>query len=392
GGGNKPSLPTGNTTQTSTISTVHATTPSSEPYIVTPKSGAVIGRTNLKLDTNAEVLIYLAASGTVSDTQDADWRAYLPANTTTPLVEFSSANINKTLLYAALYPVPLTGILDAVKTETNYEKQTVNGKPAAHYKYGLDAGKLKVYLPSGATISQPAAEIVYLWNGGQPVSSILTGTLSYQGHTYQLKESENYLQWNGSSAATSTNPAIMKLTGTDGSGQAPSVVSVSDFIAQLGIANLQSVPNTLSSSTGTTIQPITPTGQTVTSVSSPLTTVPPLPAATPSDQAKQRDIQRLADLGDLQQALENYKAAKGSYPVTTTLQQTRSSQLLLNDLVPTYLTGLPVDPLPNTFWYEYQSDGKGYVLRSVAEDSTNSKAVKGKAYYYYQLTGGTPQQ
>jgi len=68
-----------------------------------------------------------------------------------------------------------------------------------------------------------------------------------------------------------------------------------------------------------------------------------------------------------------------------TLEQTRSSATLLAALVPTYMTAMPVDPLSNTYWYEYSSlDGTSYKLRSVVEDPTNPSAKKGVTYSYFE--------
>jgi hypothetical protein len=72
--------------------------------------------------------------------------------------------------------------------------------------------------------------------------------------------------------------------------------------------------------------------------------------------------------------------------VANTPEQTLASTTLLQALVPTYLTKLPVDPLTHTYWYEYKSDGSTYYLRCVAEDASDTTAHQGLTYSYLEFT------
>ena len=117
-----------------------------------------------------------------------------------------------------------------------------------------------------------------------------------------------------------------------------------------------------------------------------ITTTPPVPTSPATAEAKARDVQRKQDLKDLQSALLAYKKANGTYPAVSTPEQTIASTVLLSALVGTYMTALPVDPLSTTYWYQYQSDGFSYSLRSVAENPADPLAKQGAVFTYYELT------
>ena len=76
-----------------------------------------------------------------------------------------------------------------------------------------------------------------------------------------------------------------------------------------------------------------------------------------------RDGQRKTELEQIRSALEIYRTDNGSYPTDW------------DDLVPDYMGSLPEDPLPNSYDYEYSSDGVTYTICAHLE--AESAAVVG---------------
>lgn len=370
----KPSLPTGDST-TATLTAARNAVTNSSPLVYDLALGRLVGKEGITLDSNSELAVYVRTAGT-----DATglWTVNLPSSTANPLITVKDADLKQSLLYPLLQPVPLPDILAAVSKETGYQK--ISGQQVAHYTYTLNASSLAKYLPEGGTFSQLTAEVYYSWKTSEPLLAIVNGTFTYQNVTYQLQQHFDYHNW-GQTLATDTDAYLAAVTGDDTSSK-PVSASVSKLVDELGVS-LATIPNTIPAATETAI---TPSGEKITAVTSPITTVPTGIAATATATAIVRDTQRLSDLSDLKKALQKYKTKEGNYPITTGLVQTRSSQTLLDALVPTYLTAMPVDPLPNTFWYEYKSDGSTFTLRSVAEDKTNAQAKAGKAFSYFEVT------
>ena len=92
----------------------------------------------------------------------------------------------------------------------------------------------------------------------------------------------------------------------------------------------------------------------------------------PGIQAKARDSQRQADLSKVQTALELYFAEHRVYPIHVANTVT----VLTADLIPTYISVIPVDPtgltgfslcVTNPTGYTYRSDGVNYVLTASME-------------------------
>lgn len=81
-----------------------------------------------------------------------------------------------------------------------------------------------------------------------------------------------------------------------------------------------------------------------------------------SARKKGRDARRVADIKQLQLALELSYDANGSYPAalsTSTL------------VTPGYMAAVPQDPSGGNYTYEQLSSGSSYVLMATLEDSSN---------------------
>lgn len=94
------------------------------------------------------------------------------------------------------------------------------------------------------------------------------------------------------------------------------------------------------------------------------------------------DEQRKADLDSIKEALLNYYAGEGQFPVSETLMLLVSGNALESKLVPTYLSLLPEDPSMSKS-YGYKSDGMTFTLTAVLDDTTDPEATVegGKAIY-----------
>lgn len=105
----------------------------------------------------------------------------------------------------------------------------------------------------------------------------------------------------------------------------------------------------------------------------------PTPSAQPSEEPTEtpsaeptpdlstpakRDAVRKAELAEIEQALIEYKDAKGQYPST------------LNELVPDYLDALPTDPLAPKYVYRYQKIGAGYRVTCYLETKNDPDDAK----------------
>lgn len=89
---------------------------------------------------------------------------------------------------------------------------------------------------------------------------------------------------------------------------------------------------------------------------------------------KSRDARRISDLEKMRMSLEMMRQVGVTYPSSA------------NNLVPTYLQYLPLDPKTNAvYWYTIGTSGYTYTLRAQMEDvgSTNGSYGSG---YNYQVT------
>jgi hypothetical protein len=98
------------------------------------------------------------------------------------------------------------------------------------------------------------------------------------------------------------------------------------------------------------------------------------PATSSQNQSIQNDALRKADLLKIKNALEQYKSRFGQYPVATTMTKLNvDSNVLIQKLVPNFISALPKDPLDLEGWfYGYKSiDGKSYYLSTKIENTSD---------------------
>lgn len=93
-----------------------------------------------------------------------------------------------------------------------------------------------------------------------------------------------------------------------------------------------------------------------------------------SANKKSRDARRISDLEKMRISLEMMRQVGVTYPASA------------NNLVPTYLQSLPLDPKSNAvYWYTAGTNNYTYTLRATMEDlgATNGSYGSG---YNYQVT------
>lgn len=94
-----------------------------------------------------------------------------------------------------------------------------------------------------------------------------------------------------------------------------------------------------------------------------------------SVRKKARDAKRMADLKNLQTALEMRYQEEGNYPTTAGAWYATNGGYLTNyipGLTPTYVSTLPTPPLHGTtgYYYSYRSNGPDYKLRACLAEVT----------------------
>lgn len=378
----KPDIPNNTTSLQSLPGKLVSLKSTTKNALVTISNKGMVSQQQVSVDQGSAIPVSLQTAGGNFNT---DWTAYFSTGVVN-LVSFSGDDLKKTLLYPVLRPISLSNLLEAVQTEQDYQKISVDGKPVASYIYQLDPTKLAEVMPEGAT-SSGTAEIGYYWKTGLPAYAKLSGEVVYQKVTYTY-ESALKFEGFGQSFSDNTQAELSNLTNPT---EVPTPVSALQFASYLGVAP-GSLPSSLAGSDtglleGSPSGPVVaPTGEGVIQPEQSIILTPPVPASPASSEAKQRDIQRKKDLTDLQSALERYKTVHGSYPISKGLEQTVSSNTLIDSLIPDYMTKIPIDLLKNTYWYEYQSDGPTFSIRSVSEDGSDSEAKQGAVYYYFERT------
>ncbi len=354
----------------------------------------------LALTVNQNDPIQLALKEKPASTDTDNWSMYFSSNDKPQLSSIKSSLVAKSLLLPILQPIPLEKLLTLPTGELAYQKQvgTKAGTVLSAHKYTVASDKLKDYFPASAVLENFTLTSRYTWAQGttpaaQTSTADLEGKVTYLQKTYNYTAKWRYGSWDQAiDASGDTSGAIAKVTGIE----VPTPTSMASATALMGILNLTSLPNTLTEAEGGSVSTttgggnsgsaITPTGEGITVAGSKITVAPPVPTKPASTEAKARDTQRIKDLADIKQALTAYKTAKGSYPVSITLLQTAEGGVLLSELVPTYLTKLPIDPTKTTYWYEYTSTGSSFTLRAVAEDPESATVKKGSIYPYFEVT------
>ncbi|MFY9457698.1 MAG: type II secretion system protein [Candidatus Spechtbacterales bacterium] len=90
-------------------------------------------------------------------------------------------------------------------------------------------------------------------------------------------------------------------------------------------------------------------------------------------RSKARDVKRVGDTRQVQLALEGYYDDKQAYPGDDLVAACAPLTGLADELVPTYISALPVDPQGGSLAYAYDApaaaDGQDYVLRADLEDA-----------------------
>jgi general secretion pathway protein G len=96
---------------------------------------------------------------------------------------------------------------------------------------------------------------------------------------------------------------------------------------------------------------------------------------------KSRDTRRKQDIDKVNTALSQYRSEVGHYPIQS------NYAALAADLVPSFLTQLPVDPRNGpTHYYNYSStDGEFFILSATLENTNGSNFE----IYVASATGGT---
>lgn len=374
----KPGLPTSTNVETP-VYILHGVSDSA--YYT--KNGDYSGYAQVTVNSGTAVPLALHAPVT------GTWSVIFPGSDTPTAQPYDSTNLSSTVLYSVVHPMPLDTLLGSVVSSQSMDKRTSNGKVVSAYSVVLDPSKFKAYFPSDVTLSNFVGVIELSWKGsgqitGQPVAALAQGTVTYKQRSYKFTENWTTASWNGNMPSNHTE--LASLSGVDSTAPA---LTLNQFIAQLGIGSLNALPNSVSDTgttgTTTTTTAVTPTGESIDKVGATITTTPAIPTQPADANAKKRDTQRKQDIGLLQAALEKYKTDNGQYPASSGIEQTISSLTLFNALVPKYLTKMPVDPLPQTYWYEYQSDGQTFALRTVIEDQSDKSAKAGNVFYYYEL-------
>ena len=100
---------------------------------------------------------------------------------------------------------------------------------------------------------------------------------------------------------------------------------------------------------------------------------------------RNNDQKRKTDLASIAAALESYKTAKGSYPLTSgqLIKAGETNGALAKALVPQYLTTMPSDP-NSTLWYGYTSDGTTYTLSCVLDNHSDPEGKQsGNLYLFF---------
>ncbi len=88
-----------------------------------------------------------------------------------------------------------------------------------------------------------------------------------------------------------------------------------------------------------------------------------------SARRKGRDARRVADVKQLQLALELSYDANGEYPAAI---------LAANLVTPGYMAAVPADPSGGAYTYEQITSGSSYVIMATLEDASN-QALNGDA-------------
>lgn len=361
----------------------------------------------------------LTAGSDINYLIDATRQAQSSSGESTTVVNrLDGSEVNYSILTPILRPIPVTQILKSGAKEQSYEKSV--GKSVAVYKSTLNIKDIEAWFPKDATLTNFSSVVHYAWKTALPTSVQVSGQINYKGQSYEYNYDLIVSNFDKKLDAGLDENLTLMVNTKQGELSTMNVfanqigLNMSDILNDISGLSSSSVPvlpsggtttsgvnsqttETPSASATTSVEPTTvspsasasptiivPSGEGTTAALAAITTVPPKPSTTVSNEAKARDIQRKRDLADMASALTEYYRRYGSYPVVTGSVQAGSSSSLIQALVPSIMTKMPLDPLKSTYWYTYTSNGTTFSLRSVAENYADTAASQGGTFAFFE--------
>ncbi|GEM_PF-2996516 len=224
--------------------------------------------------------------------------------------------------------------------------EKINNQTTRHFNYTITAR---------GTQENDQSALVDIWYSKRPEKIKIEQSVTQDSVTLTLTAEITFSNWNTAVAITAPEQSVT------GGGQA-----LTDVFSQDNAVQEASTPT----ATPETIPP------------------PPVVSETPVvSEAHTRDVTRKADLKTISDALSAYYAKVGAYPDTDdSVHQANDPRGVLSVLVEKgYLKALPNDPQSPTYYYGYRSDGTGYSLSSVLEDTSDTSGKTVGNYFIYRI-------
>jgi hypothetical protein len=329
------------------------------------------------------------------------------------LLQVPNSDLREWLPSVAILQPRLDTLLAGVGGELDYAK-SLNDKPGAKYGFALPPSAMVPFLPTGAVWSGGSLEMIVPWkSGGTPRWVKVSGTFRYGAAMYALTYQWLLLEYGnvsyplssettkdiGNTAVYSTGDTLWNMLGltatriphnliTSTAAAPPTPTATASASASPSASPTPTATPTSTPSptpTATPWQALVPSGDSISSPIGVLPEQPIVPALT--DAGRQRDAQRKKDLATLAAALRQYKVVHGSYPLSASATQLQANATIFGQLVPTFVSKMPIDPLKQLFWYEYRSDGAAFTVRAIVEDPTDPASIQGSVYHYIELSG-----
>ena len=126
----------------------------------------------------------------------------------------------------------------------------------------------------------------------------------------------------------------------------------------------------------------------VTSTPTPTWEASPTITSSPEIISNVNDETRKQDLATIKDALEKYFSDNSQYPVSISIVKTSDiSSILAQELIPTYMSSLPDDPMAPQYYYGYISeDGTSFELTCVLEDKSDVSGTLVDSINIYKVT------
>ena len=167
------------------------------------------------------------------------------------------------------------------------------------------------------------------------------------------------------------------------------VAGVLVFAAWKGWISLGGLSEILNGGVTTTA---TPSAGKISPQISPVVTSSPSTSSSPAVTVNVNDETRKKDLANLKNALEKYFTDKAGYPLAITkIKTSDQNNVLIQALVPNYLSQIPDDPLAPKYYYSYKSDGQSFELTCVLEDKSDNAGKITGDYNVYTVTSASSQ-